>query len=58
MIFRFIQAWNHPNQILLHFGRQRRRKAVEINLVCVVSFGLQKKLVSRLIGKLYNLVFY
>src|ERR1043166_7243618 len=52
-----LESRDHPDQILLHFRRKRGRKSVEVNLVSVVTLGLQEELVARLIGKFNDLVF-
>src|SRR5687768_7594104 len=53
----FFQTWNHANQILLHGGRQRSRKTVQVHLIGVVTFGLQEELMAILLGKLNYFVF-
>src|SRR6185436_13350413 len=53
---RFFQARYHPNQILLHRGRQGSRKPVQINFIGLVTFRLEEKLMTVLVGKLNNLV--
>src|SRR5690606_42118668 len=50
------KAVNHPQQFLLKTGGQRRRKSVQIDLVRVVAFRFEEKLMPILFGKFYDLV--
>ena len=52
-----LQPCNGLHHCDLHIARQRRAHAVEIDLVGVESFGLEKELVLQLVRKLDDLVF-
>src|SRR5713226_3916908 len=54
---RVLEAGNGFDDRELHVNRERGAHAVDVNLVRVHAFGLEKKLVRMLVGKFNDLVF-
>src|SRR3954470_10688021 len=50
------ETGNGAQNLQLHSCGERCRKAVDVELRCIMPFRLQKKLVTLCIGKLYDLV--
>ena len=52
-----IEPANGAQNLELHFGRERSRQTVDVELRCFVSLWLEEQLVPLRIRKLYDLVF-